>query len=182
MTAPFAGDLVRFNWAEQPGRRSPFADSPFYPGYPGGYQPTIRFGMGSDLGKGGGGGGGGHGGGGGGGHGGRGGGFGGHGGGYGAHGGYGGYGHRPGFQAGSWRRWRGGAWWAWGWGPSGWAWSLWATACANWSPPLVTPPPDLVAEAQGYLQHGAGDAVSFDGADGRTYLATGDGAIRVCLG
>jgi hypothetical protein len=169
----FAGDLVRFNWAEQPGRRSPYADSPWVAGAPGGYQPTMRFAMGSDLGRGGGGGGGG-GGHGGGSHG------GGHGGGHGGRSGHRGYGRRWGHNPGSWRRWWGGAWWAWGYGPSGPAWSLWAQACTSWSQPLVAPPPDLVNAAQGYLQHGAGDTVSFDWTDGNTYLATPDGAIRVC--
>jgi hypothetical protein len=179
------GALVDFPWEQVPGRRSPFADSPFYAGFPGEYQPTVRFGMGTDLGAPHGGGGGGHGGGGGGHGGGHGGGsWAGHGGPWGRGGGYG-RGFRAGFRAGAWRRWWGGAWWAWGWGPGGWTWSLWPAACTSWSQPIVSPPPALAVAAQGYLQHvaapgGGGDAVSFDWTDGHTYLATADGAIRVC--
>ena len=46
---------------------------------------------------------------------------------------------------------------------------------------MGAPPPGLVDAAGHYLQQSGGDAVSFDWTDGRTYLATGDGAIRVCL-
>jgi hypothetical protein len=156
------GDLVNYPWYAQPGRREPYADSPWVAGAPGGYQPYIRFGMG--RGSGGGHGGGGHGGGG---H------WGGtHGPGW---GGWGGWGFR-GYRGGGWRRWWGGSWWTWG--PGG--WSLWPYGCGTWGQPLVSPPPELVATAQGYLQQ-AGTAASFDWTDGSTYLATSDGAIRACV-
>lgn len=165
------GDLYDFPWrtpaVHDAVRRSPYADSPFFAGYPGSYQPTIRFGMGRGSG--------------------------GHGGGRGGAGWHGSGGSfwsqsgsswsrgNPGraFGGGAWRRFWGGSWWAWGWSPSGWAWSFWPYGCSTWSQPLIAPPSELAAAANGYLQQ-AGDTVSFDWLDGRTYLATPDGAIRIC--